>query len=149
MIWMNIDIPLKTCTIHSDPNCPYIKNMAETRYKGIDHLKRDGGWLPFEHIREAKEFHLAKFDQYHWKEHCYFSSDIAPAANGRPEKRMPAESDGLSFNDVTDHYQKVVGLPGKRIHLMQLPRWLRVFYRLVIAIVIVGVTMILVAKLVR
>lgn len=44
MVWMNIDKPIKKCTIHQDSSCTYVKNKKETQYKGIEELKRDGGW---------------------------------------------------------------------------------------------------------
>ena len=42
-VWVNIDIPTKKFTIHT--NCQYTDRKKETLYKGIENLKRDGGWL--------------------------------------------------------------------------------------------------------
>lgn len=144
-IWMNIDHPLKTCTIHGDPLCPYVQKMAETKYKGIEELKRDGGWLSFKNIREAKEFHLTKYDRYKWKEHCYFSSKIYADQKGERLRDRAVQHDFPAFNDVTDHYQKIMGLPTRRINYGHLPRWLRFFYALVMAVVVIGAIMMIVA----
>lgn len=147
-IWIYIDIPAKTCTIHADPKCPYVQNKAETKYRGVDRLKRDGGWLQFKHIREAREYYLARFDRFEWKEHCYVSSDIVHVPKGRTGKEMISHSDGLSFNSVTDHFQKVMGGFGKRVDPQQLPWWLQVFYGLVVAIVMVCFIVWLIAYLI-
>lgn len=136
-IWLNIDIPLKRCTVHGDPKCPYVQNMVETRYKGIDRLKRDGGWLRFGHIREAREFHLARYDQFQWREHCYASSDIVPVAESRTGKEINPHYPGVSFNSVTDHYQTVLGWSGKKVDNRLLPRGLKVFYGLVVAVLLI------------
>lgn len=55
MIWVNIDKPTKKITIHTDPNCIYIPK-GETPYKGIERLKRDGGWLSFSTLSEAQDY---------------------------------------------------------------------------------------------
>lgn len=67
-VWMNIDKPIKKCTIHS--NCSFLDKKSETNYKGILELKRDGGWLKFNSIHEAKVYHQDNCDTYHLIEHC-------------------------------------------------------------------------------
>ena len=52
--WVNIDKPTKKCTLHTDCNCQYVINMKETPLKGIESMKRDGGWYSFISITEAK-----------------------------------------------------------------------------------------------
>ena len=42
MVWVNIDIPTKRCTIHSE-TCIHVQNRRETKYKSVNKLKRDGG----------------------------------------------------------------------------------------------------------
>jgi len=53
--WVNVDKPTKTCTIHVR-GCEYDNRKIETEYKGIGNLKRDGGWLPFESLKEAQDY---------------------------------------------------------------------------------------------
>lgn len=43
------------------------------------------------------------------------------------------------FNDVTEHYQMIIGMPNKREHMYTFPKWLRIFYYSVITVVTVGV----------
>ncbi len=66
---MNIDKSMKKCTIHSDSNCSYVKNKQETEHKGVGEIRRDGGWLSFPNIREAKDYYLSKYDRYTLIEH--------------------------------------------------------------------------------
>ncbi|WP_312474752.1 hypothetical protein [Neobacillus sp.] len=51
-IWINIDIPTKKFTIHH--KCIYTDKMSETSYKGIGTLKRDGGWLKADTVKQLK-----------------------------------------------------------------------------------------------
>jgi hypothetical protein len=69
VIWVNIDLPLKTCTIHTN-NCLYINNMKGSLYKGINLLKRDGGWISFENIEEANQFCLDQYVTFKLVNHC-------------------------------------------------------------------------------
>lgn len=68
MIWMNIDIPTKICTIHS--NCSYVERKKETLFKGIHELKRDGGWKSFNSKEEAISYHTEKYLDYKLIVHC-------------------------------------------------------------------------------
>ncbi|MHA1581050.1 MAG: hypothetical protein ACTSYM_00885 [Candidatus Baldrarchaeia archaeon] len=69
MIWVNVDKPLRTCTIHSS-NCIFVIRKQETKYKGINKIKRDGGWIPFESLEEAYKFCEEKFPNYKVRRHC-------------------------------------------------------------------------------
>ena len=53
MVWVNIDKPTKKITIHTNENCTYVVDKKETPYKGIEELKRDGGWISFNGEDEA------------------------------------------------------------------------------------------------
>ena len=53
--WMNIDKPKKRCTVHSEV-CRYSREKSETSLKGIGTIKRDGGWMPFISIEEARTY---------------------------------------------------------------------------------------------
>lgn len=49
MVIVNIDKPLKSLTAHTNPDCTFVtRYMAETPYKGLGEIKRDGGWLQFD-----------------------------------------------------------------------------------------------------
>ncbi|MBO8171581.1 MAG: hypothetical protein H0Z33_06815 [Bacillaceae bacterium] len=138
MIWMNVDRPMKTCTIHADPVCPYVRKKRETDYKGVERLKRDGGWLSFDSLLEAREYHLSQFDDYSLKQHCGAAEREKTAPVQGSTVAKVSGSDNPSINSVTDHYQKIVGLPGKKVPLTTMPRWLRIFYYVVVGVLGVG-----------
>ena len=50
---MNVDKPTKKCTAHVE-GCRYELAKKETLLKGIGYLKRDGGWMPFPSLGEAR-----------------------------------------------------------------------------------------------
>jgi hypothetical protein len=54
MIWVNVDKPTKKLTIHTNLSCVYVLDKKETPYKGIEELKRDGGWISFNDEDEAQ-----------------------------------------------------------------------------------------------
>lgn len=56
MIWVNVDKPTKKLTIHTDPSCEYVLNKRETNCKGIEEMKRDGGWVSFDSLEKAKYY---------------------------------------------------------------------------------------------
>lgn len=56
MFWMNVDKVFKKCVIHREA-CPWVdwvRNEGKPEFKGIGELKRDGGWLAFDSVREAE-----------------------------------------------------------------------------------------------
>lgn len=53
--WLNIYIPTKICTVHSD-KCPFVKKIRETNFKGIGELKLHGGWLKFKSMSEINSY---------------------------------------------------------------------------------------------
>jgi len=55
MFWVNVDKPTKRCIIHRE-GCRYEQAKDETLLKGIDELKRDGGWIFFPSIGEAENY---------------------------------------------------------------------------------------------
>lgn len=61
MIWVNVDKPTKRYVIHTSASCQYVTGMAETRYKGINELKRDGGWVAFDSRSNALARHGNNF----------------------------------------------------------------------------------------
>lgn len=69
-VWLNIDKPTKKCTIHGSPNCIYVTGKAETPNKGIDELKRDGGWLRFHNEYKAADYQQLHFPDYNLHKHC-------------------------------------------------------------------------------
>ena len=70
MAWMNVDKPLKSCTYHSDEGCTYILKKGETSLKGVDELKRDGGWIEFSSYLEARKFYSEHFPSFKLINHC-------------------------------------------------------------------------------
>jgi hypothetical protein len=67
---VNIDIPMKKFTIHQDLSCTYVIKIQQTPYKGVNLLKRDGGWLSFETYSEAVHFYLDQYPKYQRIDHC-------------------------------------------------------------------------------
>jgi len=56
MIWVNVDRPTRKLTIHTNPKCEYVLNKRETNCKGIEEMKRDGGWVSFDSLEKAKYY---------------------------------------------------------------------------------------------
>ncbi len=55
MFWVNVDIPSKTCTMHTT-ECIHTKNRRETKLKGLGVLKSDGGWLSFGTFVQTEDY---------------------------------------------------------------------------------------------
>ncbi|GGG18720.1 hypothetical protein GCM10010916_39380 [Paenibacillus abyssi] len=70
VICMNIDRPNQKCTVHESSSCKYAAKRSETLFKGINELKRDGGWLDFRDLASAKAYHKQNFEHYEWCKHC-------------------------------------------------------------------------------
>ncbi len=73
--WVNVDFTTKICTLHA-PSCIYEMNKAETNYKGIGQLKRDGGWLQFESAAEAEMACRKRFPKLTYKKCEYYCQVI-------------------------------------------------------------------------
>jgi hypothetical protein len=70
MVWVNIDIPLKSCTIHAELHCIFVEKKKDTPYKGIELLKRDGGWISFVDSEEANRYCQDQYPGYKLIVHC-------------------------------------------------------------------------------
>jgi hypothetical protein len=70
MPWLNVDIPLRSCTYHSDECCRFVMDKGETALKGIDELKRDGGWMEFGIQLEARKFFKEYLGNFNLINHC-------------------------------------------------------------------------------
>lgn len=70
MVWVNIDIPTKQYVIHAVHSCHYVSRQSESPYKGINELKRDGGWVSFDSKSNALSRHGKQFSDYELIEHC-------------------------------------------------------------------------------
>jgi len=68
--WMNVDKPLKKCTIHCENGCSWVIKKAGTPFKGKGCIKRDGGWLPFESLTEAQNYARSEYPNYAVVNHC-------------------------------------------------------------------------------
>ena len=66
--WINVDKPTRRCVVHSEI-CVYSRKKRETPLKGIERMKRDGGWMPFPSIQEARNY----FDENWFPLGYYFS----------------------------------------------------------------------------
>lgn len=72
MYLLNIDFPLRSCTLHRE-HCTW-RPRKEPRYKGFGEMKRDGGWLSFSTVSEAESFYRRNWQGkgYKWVRcsHC-------------------------------------------------------------------------------
>lgn len=50
--WLNVDNPTKIARLHRK-GCRHELAKRETSFKGINQLKKDGGWLHFERRAQA------------------------------------------------------------------------------------------------
>lgn len=41
MVWVNVVIPNKSCTIHTVSHCVYVDRKEVTPFKGVESLKRE------------------------------------------------------------------------------------------------------------
>ncbi len=57
-VWLNIDIPTKTNTIHFKIKPP------KANFKGIGELKRDGGWFKFACEEEAVKYAKSNYPDF-------------------------------------------------------------------------------------
>lgn len=64
MVWLNVDIT--RLTLHRE-DCRYAIEHKETPFKGDGELKRDGGWLSFPEVQEAKRYHQRHFPGRHFQ----------------------------------------------------------------------------------
>jgi len=67
MIWVEVDIPTNTCTIHSNLDCMYSVEKKETDLKGLNEMKAEGGWYSFVSLEEAKDHCLKLKDEKGFK----------------------------------------------------------------------------------
>ena len=70
MIWLNLDKSTKKCTIHTNIKCRYILNKKETRLKGINTIKKDGGWISFPDLSSTEEFCMSEYIGYSMSNCC-------------------------------------------------------------------------------
>ncbi|MGO4106386.1 hypothetical protein [Paenibacillus sp. YAF4_2] len=59
------------------------------------------------------------------------------------------ESTVTSFNDVTDHYQKIMGVPTQRADLNSMPKVLRWFAYFFYTVLILGALLFLISWLIQ
>jgi hypothetical protein len=67
-IWINIDDPTKKFTLHH--HCQFTEKIKETPYKGVNTLKRDGGWLQVVSLRAAEKLYENSYSNYSFVNHC-------------------------------------------------------------------------------
>jgi len=64
-------------------------------------------------------------------------------------KFSESETEVKPFNSVTDHYQKHVGLPNKRVNLNTLPMWLQTFWYSIMGFMLIGFILLLISWMIR
>ena len=70
MAWLDVDIPIKLCTYHSDEGCKYVLEKEEMKHKGVGEIKKDGGWVHFESLMAANRYHDEKYPEFAFFQHC-------------------------------------------------------------------------------
>jgi len=70
MVWTNFDIATKSLTIHRNAGCKHVFERSETPLKGLDELKRDGGFIGFAKYLEAREFYSEHFGGFRLVQYC-------------------------------------------------------------------------------
>lgn len=65
MVWINVDIPDRLCTVHK-ASCGLILH-EDTPLKGIRKMKDDGGWYDFASIEEAESWSMLNYRLYQFK----------------------------------------------------------------------------------
>jgi tetrahydrodipicolinate N-succinyltransferase len=61
MFWLNRDISTGLWKLHVD-SCRFC-NPVETRFKGVNEMKKKGAWISFESAEEAKEYFKKNSEQ--------------------------------------------------------------------------------------
>lgn len=69
-VWVNVDIPTQKCTLHTNPSCTYVIRKKETPYKGVEQIKRDGGWLAFPTVSAARNHCETHYNNYRFNADC-------------------------------------------------------------------------------
>jgi 7-cyano-7-deazaguanine synthase in queuosine biosynthesis len=72
IMWMNVDYPTKKITFHLD-DCIFIPTTG-SKYKKVNGLLRDGGWLYFKDLQEAQSYYEDNYKQYKCG-NCYSCKD--------------------------------------------------------------------------
>ena len=145
---MNIDKPTKTCTLHADNQCTYLKTLQDKPYRGVNELKRHGGWLSFENVREAQEYYLAKFDNYSLIEHCMGDNmDVSRIESKHSNMDVESIDNISSFNSATSHYKSIMGFAPKKVEPNSLPKMARLFYYFIFTFLISGLLIFILLKL--
>jgi hypothetical protein len=70
MVWVNVDRPTRRCTLHTNLDCVYVARKQETLYKGLEKMRRDGGWFSFPTLKDAERFCKTRFSDYSIIRHC-------------------------------------------------------------------------------
>jgi len=63
MVETNVDTPTRKLTIHLSQN-RWVRARRTTRWKGVGHLLRDGGWLPYPSLANAVAAAQARWPNY-------------------------------------------------------------------------------------
>jgi hypothetical protein len=66
-VWVNIDHPTKRFSLHRV--CIFNEKMAETPFKGVGTLKRDGGWILLENMDAAVNLYVEDYPEYEFDYH--------------------------------------------------------------------------------
>jgi hypothetical protein len=99
LFWVNVDKPTKKCTIHNE-DCTYVVGKKETDFKGIEILKRDGGWFSFSSNSDAENYCRSKFNNYSIVKHCIAKYDQEPPKIGNNEGNDSPDSTAMFWVNV-------------------------------------------------
>lgn len=106
-VWVNVDKPTKTCTIHADEGCTYVKDRQETPFKGVGELKRDGGWISFNSVDEARNWCQSKYTRYEIKSCKLCDTGVSPEAVKAELKKTFSEKDAARLANTFRIVQEI------------------------------------------
>ncbi|MBP1932000.1 amino acid transporter [Ammoniphilus resinae] len=65
------------------------------------------------------------------------------------KKFSESETEVKPFNDVTDHYQKHVGLHNKSVNLNTMTKWLQIFWYFIMGVMAIEFILLLISWMIR
>lgn len=124
MFWMNVDTVFKKCVVHRE-ECPWVdwvRNEGSPEFKGINELKRDGGWFSFDSIEEVESDY-----RQNWEPRDYILSRAKCIISnvkwqGPKARRLPPP----------DLQEKALAIAQRLVQIYtqhKLPRYFETFYK--------------------
>jgi len=94
-IWINEDKPTKTCTIHTDESCFYVKSKEASPFKGVEEQKRDGGWFSFSSGDDARDWCESNYPDFKIKTCKLCNSEFTADAMQQELEKTFTEKEAL------------------------------------------------------